>query len=219
MRPSLNLMVCSLLALCSAGCVSVNSYVENGHNLADFRELHGNGQPQPVRVVVDFKTNGKSRPVLDQRVANIVIQVLSRTNVLMPVSGNPDTILKVVVDDRYDADQARGEGMETGMTFGAAGVLTRDDYHFFISLQGPDGKPRVGSYRHAMITVAGRAAKTPPSYGQPLSADAAFDVIVKQSILEFLANVQQSGDAPVMFVPDSDQLDNQAPRQDHPAPQ
>lgn len=215
MRPSLKLMVCSLLALCSAGCVSVNSYVENGHNLADFRELHGKGQPQPVRLVVDFKTNGKRRPELNERVSSIIIQVLARTNVLAVVSGDPGTTLKVAIDDRYDDDQARGEGMEAGMTFGVAGVVTRDDYHFFISLQGSDGKPQVGSYRNAMITVAGRASKTPPSYGQPLTADNAFDVIVKQSLLEFLANVQQAGEEPVMFVPDSDLPDNQAPRQDH----
>lgn len=215
MRPSLKLVACSLIALGCAGCVSVNSYVEDGHNLADFHDLHGNGQPQPVRVVVEFKSNGQRQPKLDPRVYNTVVEVLQHTKVLAPVSGDPGTTLKIVIDDRYDDDQARGEGMETGMTFGVAGVKARDDYHFFMTLQGSTGAPRVGSYRHAMITVGGRASKTPPSYGQPLSADNAFDVIVKQSVLEFLANIQAAGDEPVIFVPDSGLPDNQAPRQDH----
>lgn len=219
MRPSLNLVVCGLFTLGSAGCVSVNSYVENGHNMAGFRELDSKGQPQPVRVVAQFKANGLRRPELDQRVCNSVIQVLARTNVLMPVSADPGTTLKIVVDDRYDDDQAMGQGIESGMTLGLSGVIARDDYHFDMSLQGPDGKPHIGTYRHAMITVAGRAAKAPPSYGQPLSADDAFDVIVKQSVLEFLANVQEAGDASVIFLPDSGTPDNLAPRQEHPAPQ
>ena len=212
MRPSLNLVVFSLFTLGSSGCVSVNSYVEPGHDMADFRELHTSGQPQPVRVVAQFKANGQPLPEYDQRVGNSVIQVLARSKVYMPVSGNPDTILKVVVDDRFDSDKAMGQGMETGLTFGFAKVIARDDYHFDMTLQGPEGKPRVGTYRHAMITVAGRSTQTPASYGQPLSADDAFDVIVRQAIVEFLDNVQQSGDEPVMFVPDSGLPDNAAPR-------
>jgi hypothetical protein len=211
MRPSLNLVVCSLFTLGSAGCVSVNSYVEGGHDMADFRELHSAGQPQPVRVVAQFKSNGQRRPELDQRVCNAVIEVLARSKVYVPVSGDPGTTLKVVIDDRYDSDQATGQGIESGMTLGLTNVIARDDYHFYVTLESPGSDPRVGSYRHAMITVAGRSAKAAASYGPPLNADDAFDVIVREAIVEFIENVQQSGNGAVIFVPDSSLPDNAAP--------
>jgi hypothetical protein len=205
MRPRLILVACSFFALCNSACVPINAYVENGHNEADFRDLHGNGPPQQVRVAVEFDVNGKRKPEVEPRVYNTVLVVLQHTNVLQPVNGDPDSTLKIVVDDTFDPNQIRNDALQTGVTMGMTGVTARDTYHFFMTLKGPEGKPRVGSYRHAMITVAGRDAKTPPSYGQPLSADEAFDVIVKQSILEFLSDLQsEHGDEPVMLVPDNE---------------
>lgn len=197
-------MVGSLfLALVTSGCVSTNSYVENGHDKADFRELQPRNPPTPVHVVAEFRVNGEPHPAVNQAINNEVVRVLQRTHVLLPVSGSTAQTLKVVVDDTVDLDDVRHRALITGLTEGLSGTTTRDEYHFTYSLQPTEGgKPQTGLYRHAMITVSGR--EEPPSYGQPHSSDDAFSIIVKQSVLEFLNDIQSvQGDEPVMFIPDT----------------
>ncbi len=196
-------MVGCLFALTASGCVSTNAYVEVGHDKSDFRELQPRNPPTPVRVTAEFQVNGEPRPAVNQAVYNEVVRVLQRTRMLQPVSGDPGLTLKVIVDDTADLDQVSHQGLITGLTEGLSGSIARDDYHFTYVLQSSRGKkPQTGLYKHAMITVSGRAA--PPSYGQPHSIEDAFSLIVKQSVLEFLSDVQSiNGDEPVMIIPDS----------------
>lgn len=202
LRPS-RMVGCILLALVASGCVSTNAYVENGHDKADFRELKPRTPPTPVQVIAEFRVNGEPRPAVNNAVFNEVVRVLQRTAVLQPVSGNPGRVLHVIVDDTVDLDEARRRGLMTGFTEGLSGSITRDEYHFAYTMQSSNAeKPQTGLYQHAMITVAGRAV--PPSYGQPHSSDEAFSIIVKQSVLEFLYDLQSiDGDEPVMFIPDT----------------
>lgn len=204
MLPRLKSAACCLFALCASGCVSTYRYVETGHDKADYRELRHDQPPQPVRVQVEYQVNGQPHPQSNVLVFNEVVRVLQRTNVLMPVSGDPGTTLKVLVDDQFDPATATSHGLTTGLTEGMSGMVVRDDYHFTLSLQGSDGKPRTGMYRHAIITVAGRAVKTPPNYSQPLgSASDAFSVVIKEAMLDFLTDLQAAGDEPVIILPDA----------------
>ena len=200
---SLSRMVgCLLVALVASGCVSTNAYVENGHDKADFRELKPRTPPTPVKVTAEFRVNGEPRPEVNQAVFNEIVRVLQRTQVLQPVSGNPGASLHVIVDDTVDLDAARHNGLVNGLTEGMTGSITKDEYHFTYTMQTTGvEKPQTGLYRHAMITVSGRAV--PPSYGQPHSLDEAFSIIVKQSVLEFLSDLQSMGDEPVMILPET----------------
>jgi len=198
----LSRMVGCLFALAASGCVSTNAYVEVGHDKTDFRELQPRNPPTPVRVTAEFQVNGEPRPAVNQAVYNEVVRVLQRTRMLQPVSGDPGLTLKVIVDDTSDLDQIRHQGLVTGLTEGLSGSIARDEYHFTYVLSSGGKKPQTGLYKHAMITVSGHAA--PPSYGQPHSIEDAFSLIVKQSVLEFLSDMQSiEGDEPVMFIPDS----------------
>lgn len=191
-----------LIALVLGGCVSPKAYVENGHDKADYRELLPRNPPTQVQVVVDFRVNGQPHPEVNHAVFNAVVKVLQQTRVLQPVDGDPGLTLHVTVDDIADLDAATSGGWMSGLTEGLAGNLTRDDYHFNYSLQGRSGLPQTGLYRHAMITVTGRAV--PPSYGQPHSGNEAFAIIVKQSVLEYLHDFQSiNPETPVMLVPDN----------------
>lgn len=202
MNKSRSLAVC-LFALAASGCVSVQSYVETGHDKADFRELIPRNPPTPVRVLVDFHINNQPHPEVNMAVFSEVVKVLQRTRVLQPVSGDPGLTLHVSVNDVSDVDSDRSSSWWTGFTFGQIGNTTRDDYHFSYSLQASaGGKPQTGLYEHAMITVVGRAA--PPSYGQPHSINEAFAIIVRQSVLEYLHDFQGiDPSTPVMLVPDT----------------
>lgn len=204
MNKSRSLAVC-LLALSLGGCaVSIQSYVENGHDKADFRELTPRIPPTPVRVLVDFSVNGQPHPEVNVAVYNEVVRVLQQTRVLQPAQGNPGLTLRVSVNDVADLDSDKSASWWTGFTFGQVGNTTRDDYHFSYSLQGAttDGKPQTGLYQHAMLTVVGRAA--PPAYGRPHSSGEAFSIIVRQSVLEYLHDFQGIDPSePVMLVPDT----------------
>jgi hypothetical protein len=202
MKKSRSLAVC-LFALAASGCVSVQSYVENGHDKADFRELIPRNPPTPVRVVVDFTVNNQPHPDINMAVFSEVVRVLQRTRVLQPVAGDPGLTLHVTVNDVSDVDSDKSAGWVSGLTLGQIGQTTRDDYHFNYSLQGSaGGKPQTGLYEHAMITVIGR--DPPPNSGQPHSINEAFAIIVRQSVLEYLHDFQGIDPAtPVMLVPDT----------------
>lgn len=201
MKASRLLAVCCMaLAVCA--CVPPRSYVENGHDKADFRELAPRDPPTQVRVEADFRINGQPHPEVNAAVFNEVVRVLQQTRVLWPVQGDPGLVLRVTVDDVTDLEEDKSSGWISGMTFGASGHVTRDDYHFNYSLVGPSGKPQTGLYQHAMITVVGRAV--PPSYGQAHSINEAFAIIVKQSVLEYLHDFQNiDPGTPVMLVPEA----------------
>lgn len=201
MNASRFLAVCCV-ALAVSACVPPRSYVENGHDKADFRELTPRTPPTQVRVEADFRINGQPHPEVNAAVFNEVVRVLQQTRVLQPVQGDPGLTLRVTVDDVTDLDADKSAGWVTGLTFGAAGHVTRDDYHFNYSLLGASGKPQTGLYQHAMITVVGRAV--PPSYGLAHSINEAFAIIVKQSVLEYLHDFQGiDPGTPVMLVPDA----------------
>jgi len=189
-------------ALAAAGCVSNNVYVENGHDKADYRDLRPRDPPTPVFVVADFRVNGQPHPEVNLQVFSEIVRVLQRTRVLKPVSSDPGMTLRVVVDNIVDLKQAGSDAFMTGLTEGLVGSMVKDQYRFTYTLQKGGGKPQTGLYQHALITVSGRDA--PVSYGQPHSIDDAFALVVKQSVLEFLSDIQSvNGDEPVMFVPDT----------------
>ncbi|MDR3416303.1 MAG: hypothetical protein P4L83_08960 [Nevskia sp.] len=189
-----------LLAVGASGCVSVHSFVEDGHDKADFPELAARDPPTPVHVVCEFKRNGEPHPEVDEAVCKEVRNVLRNTRMLMPAGPAAGATLKVTVDDRTDPERGHMNGLVTGLTEGLVGVSTRDNYNFAYSLlERPQAKPHTGLYSHAMITVAGRTPT--PSRGQPHPTGEAFSVIVRQSALQFLADVQSTGEG-VMYVRD-----------------
>ena len=191
-----------LLALCSSGCAGTGSvYVEDGHDSADYSDIEPRDPPMPVHVDCQFLRNGEPHPEVNGVLCSEVVRVLQNTRTLAPAGRGTAATLKVTVDDRADISRAFNGGLITGLTQGLIGVETRDDYHFTYSLLKVQSKPQTGLYRHAMITVAGNVPT--PSSGRPLTADDAFTVIVKQSVLAFLADVQSSpsGEAG-MFVHD-----------------
>ncbi|MDR3416304.1 MAG: hypothetical protein P4L83_08965 [Nevskia sp.] len=193
-----------LFALLGSGCVSVNAYVEDGHDKTDYRELKPRDPPTPVQMVCEYTRNGEPEPDVDSTICREVARVLQQTQVLLPAETDAAATLKVTVDDRSDLARDRSEGIMTGATQGKVGLTARDDFRFALSLLNADGAPpQSGLYDHAMITVAGDAPV--PGYGRPRSAGDAFAVIVQQSVLEFLHDIQATAgmDGPVMFVPDT----------------
>ena len=205
MLKQLQRIACCALTLAAGGCVTVHSYVETGHDAADFRDLHPRNPPTPVQLKVSFSVNGSpdQNAQANTVLFNEVVRTLRRTGVLVPVQDPTAPMLQVEVDDQYDKGIASHNGWISGLSLGSSGSTTRDEYHFNFTLLPHEagGKPRTALYTHAMITLVGNAP--PPGYGQPQDMDQAFAVIVKQSVLEFLHDMEGTdGGEPVMIVPE-----------------
>lgn len=189
-------------ALGVAGCVSVRSYVEEGHAAAGYHDLKRLDPPLPVVLSVQFLHNGKHYPPADRDLYNEVSRVLRESGVMISARGDVHATLQVVVDDRYDETLARQRGLLTGLSEGQYASQVRDDYDFTLTFTRAGGEPRIGHYRHAIITVAGR--QPPPTHsGRALDPQDAFAVVVRQTVLDFLADVQDLGSTgtPVIMVP------------------
>lgn len=187
------------LAVLASGCVPQHFFVEEGHTHTDFHDIKARDPVTPVRVDVDFRRNGQPYPLANPTLAREVNQVLRRSHVLWPVADAP-AVLKVVLDNRYDEAQARSSGFMTGFTEGFVGTNVKDEYVFTLTYKDASGQPRSGRYVHAIETVEGNSKAV--SKARPLdSPSEAFTVVVKQSVLDFLADLQAVGDSdePIMF--------------------
>ena len=190
-------------ALLTTGCVSTTYYVEEGHTHADLQDVHQRVPPTLVHVSVEFLRNGAHYAEGDGPLNAEVRSILLDSHVLYPVFSNAPLDLHVVLDDHFDPGAARSAGTLSGVTQGFVGNHIRDEYAFSISLHGQGMQPRIGSYCHAIETVVGRA--TPDSSGLARSKpDEAFQIVVKQAVLDFLVDMQAVGDADeaIMMVPD-----------------
>ena len=96
-------------------------------------------------------------------------------------------LLKVAVEDRTDLGQARKEGIIQGFTAGMAGDAVEDRYNFTLTLENLDGVVLSRRYQPVM---ASSARPVPSSYGKPYSIDEAFYLIVRATVLSFLADWQ-----------------------------
>jgi hypothetical protein len=191
-----------LLALAATGCSELSySYIESGHSVTGLGELHRPARPAVVVVNAQFYSNGKRQPDGDAAVKEEVDKDLLASGVLRPVepSRRKAAVLKIDVDNRYDTGQAAKGGLMSGLSFGLVKATTRDDYHITLDYRDPYGLRRMGSYTHAIVTKAGGGK--PPEKGRPLDPRDAFTVVIWQTMLDFLGDMQAVGNSKsVMFV-------------------
>jgi hypothetical protein len=197
--------VCAL-ALLTSGClpvVPIKYYAYEGHSHTDFHDLTPRDPATPVHIVADLRFNGNPHPEGNPELSEEVARVLRASHVLTPVESAPAT-LTVVLDDAFDAGDASSSGWATGLTLGLIGLHVKDSYTFTVTFKDADGQPRIGHYVHAMETVH---KDQPQSKWRPFdSPEEAFAVVVKQAMLDFLADLQAVGNVnePITFVPQTE---------------
>jgi hypothetical protein len=191
-----------VLALSTTACLPV-SYIESGHSATGVSELRRPATPTPVFVKVQFYANGERQPDGDSMVKAEVVKDLIASKVLRPVaSTRKAAILRIDVDNRYKVGQATGAGLLDGLTFGLAKAETRDDYHIAVDYRDPSGRRRMGSYTHAIVSASTIAKR--PKNARPLDdVNDAFQVVIWQTVLDFLGDLQAVGNSgmSIMFVP------------------
>jgi hypothetical protein len=189
MRRPHSAAVC-LLALCVAGCAPYRAaFVESGHSTVGVSDLQKPPEPLPVRVRVQFLANGEHKPNADGLVMKDVDDALAASGVLVRVQGDTGIgVLEVTVDDRYDNSSSTAHGFINGLTFGEVTRTTRDDYVVTLNFRNTAGLTRAGHYTHAIITEAGKGP--PPDRGRAMTPEQAFSVVISQSLLAFLGDLQ-----------------------------
>lgn len=173
-----------LAPLLLGACVETHAYLGAGYEGSLAPPPRPLSQPLPVRVVTEFRTNEEASPGAAGVLAREVKRVLEDSGVYRPAA-DADLVLRVSVDDRADLHQARHAGFMTGFTVGRSGEATEDRYDFALALEGPRGLVHSARYQRVLTTTALR--QVPASYGQPRTAEDAFDIIVRDTVNRFLA--------------------------------
>ena len=173
-----------LAPLLLGACVETHAYLgaDYERNLAP--PPRPAAQPVPVRIVAEFRVNGELSPGASQVLARETRRVLGDSGAWQPAA-DAGLLLRISVDDRADLHQAAHEGFMTGLSAGHSGEATEDRYELALSLEGARGVVHSGRYPALLTTTALR--RVPASYGQPRTAEDAFDIIVRNTLNRFLA--------------------------------
>ncbi len=172
-----------LAPLLLGACVETHAYLGAGYESNLASPPRPMSQPLPIRVVTEFRTNDELSPSATRVLAREVKRVLEDSGAYR-TAADADLVLRVSVDDRADLHQASHEGFMTGLTAGRSGAATEDRYDFVVTLEGPRGVVHSGRYQSVLTTTG--LGRVPASYGQPRSAEDAFNLIVRDTVNRFL---------------------------------
>jgi hypothetical protein len=167
------------------GCVSVHSYVEDGY--ADGALPSEAAAPLlRLRLETMFLVNGVPAPSANEVLAHQAAAILRHQGVVIDEAGTGDApLLRIVVNDRYDAKAADHDGFTQGLTLGLAGEGVEDRYDFAVSLADGTQVLHRGSYHPTMATTG--VTPVPASYGKPYTSNQAFYLILKATVRSFMA--------------------------------
>lgn len=98
----------------------------------------------------------------------------------------------MIVNNISDLGKAAAKGLGTGLTFVLAGSTVTDYYEMEATLSLNDKVINKINYKHALYSTVG--LKKAPEGLEPMTPSAAFGKVFKQLILNFLQDIQNSGE-------------------------
>jgi hypothetical protein len=187
------LMPLALVASLS-GCMSVNSYIDPALPTVNPEELRASGKPQPVHLMVEFRTKGAPNARGTELAKPVVLDTVRSTGLFSDVAESPvpgGRVLTIVIDNIEVTKDAAAKGFATGLTFGLAGSMVTDGYVCKATYTAPGSAPRSKEVNHALHTTIGNA-EGPPGL-KPMPPSEAFPVIVRQLTLNALRAIRGDG--------------------------
>lgn len=179
------LPLATLLApLLLSACAETHAYLGAEYERSLAQAPPAAARPVPVRVVTEFRVNEESSEGANKVLRREVKRVLEDSGVYQPAE-SAELVLRVTVDDRADIAEAHKSGFLSGLTLGHSDGGTEDRYDFALSLESPRGLVRSERYQPVLTTTSLR--QVPASYGPPHSAEDAFNIIVRNTVLRFIA--------------------------------
>lgn len=180
------------VASLSVGCVSTKSYVDPAYGRATYNDITRKTDPYTWKIVVEFQRNGKHLPAIDSELMGHVERTVRASGMATPMPEGGMGQLKVMVNNVADMGTAGAKGFGTGLTLGLVGSTVSDNYEMEAELSMNGKVIRRSGYKHALHSTVGNASG--PQGLEPMTPSAAFGRVVEQLMLNFLKDIQQSGD-------------------------
>lgn len=195
------------MCVCVTGCLSTKSYVDPQFRKATYSDIGQVATKYKGNIDVEFQRNGKHYSGADKELRTHVEKVFRATNVVEPTTEPAELKIKVIANNIADLGEARSKGFATGLTFGAAGSTVTDYYDFTIEYQKA-GTGKSFTYKHAIHTTVGNSPA--PISVQPVPLNQAFGKVVEDVILNFVRDMQQSGELTYQSGVDGDRMKRNA---------
>ena len=176
-----------------SGCMSMNSYIDPALPTVRAEDLRASN-PQPVHVLVEFRTKGAPNARATDLAKPIVLDTVRSTALFSNVAEGPvpgGRLLTIVIDNIEVTKDAAAKGITTGLTFGLAGNMVTDGYVCKATYTAPGARPRSAEVNHALHTTIGNAEG--PAGLKPMPPSEAFGVIVRQITLNALQAIRRDG--------------------------
>jgi len=179
------------------GCAMTKSFVDPGYGRATYDDIIRRSEPYRVKIIVEFQRNGKHFPQVDSELMGHVERVVRGTGFIIPTTQGTSGELKVIVNNIADLGKAAAKGVGTGLTLGLVGSTITDYYEMESTLSLNDKVIKRTNYKHALHSTVG--LKKAPEGLEPMTPSAAFGKVVEQLILNFLNDIQKSGELSLLF--------------------
>ena len=179
------------------GCATTKSFVDPGYGRATYDDIIRRSEPYRVKIIVEFQRNGKHFPQVDSELMGHVERVVRGTGFIIPATQGTSGELKVIVNNIADLGKAAAKGVGTGLTLGLVGSTVTDYYEMESTLSLNDKVIKRTNYKHALHSTVG--LKKAPEGLEPMTPSAAFGKVVEQLILNFLNDIQKSGELSLLF--------------------
>ena len=192
LQRSLRLSVLCVLGAVTTGCITVKSYVDPTLPVIANAQLPKVSQPLPTTVLFEFRTKGNANARATSELSGRVVADVAQSGMFGQVSStvtDPNAaLLKITIDNVADTGNAVAKGVGTGLTFGLAGSLVRDNY-MCTATYSLNGKSFQTTVNHALLSTIGNHS-APAGMTAMMPRDAV-NQIVDQLVLHALVQLDQ----------------------------
>ena len=179
-----------ILVLLLSGCLMPKSYVDPTYSDISYDDITRRPEPYRLEIITEFQRNGEHYPKGDKILKSHVDRIVRATSFAIPVTGNAEGILKIVVNNFGNKGESAAKGIGTGLTFGLIGSTVTDYYDMQAEFRLEGRTVREDSYQHAIHTTIGN--KSGPPGLEPKSTMEAFDDVLEDLILRFIDDIEDS---------------------------
>ena len=177
-------LVCMVILF--SGC-GAKSYVDKKYEDSPSQKVVVSTIPYEVQIIVEFQRNGEHFAVVDKQLNDNVVQAFKLSGIISTDSNTKPSV-KVICNNVANIGTAVGKGVLTGLTLGLAGSAVSDYYQ--IHIEYTDGDIVVKKeYNHAIHSTIGNASSPYPN-AEPVSPTVAFNGVIEDVILEFIADMR-----------------------------
>lgn len=162
-RFALALAAMSCILSFSAPALAAKFYVDRA--LGDVSQRAAMAAPGPVQVLVEFQTNGVRNEKASKQARKMVMAELAKLPYLSELSDKPvasGALLTVKINNIFSEEERKRvmkAAFRTGLTFGAADTIVRDNYTMNFSYVPATGAaPITSSVNHVLVTTLGKGS-------------------------------------------------------------